>query len=90
MDKMFERFVEMAKEEFDCIVIKSKDQKSQTFKEIFGFDVNEIHEYELPYNIPNPNIEYYNKSMEISLNSLELDSTQTAMFSVANNIKIAA
>lgn len=88
MSTRFERFAEMAKEEFGLIVSQSHDGERSTFESLFGISAKAIAEYQLPYNIVTEHISYYD--VEPILNSLLVMGTKINRFENNNTIALAA
>ena len=49
MSTLFERFAKMAKEEFNCTIVKTPHHSNTTFESLFGTSVDNIALYKLPY-----------------------------------------
>lgn len=62
MSTKFERFAKMVKEEFGLTVVKTESREMSTFESLFGVSVENITQYELPYNISTDNFGYYDDS----------------------------
>ena len=72
MSARFERFAQMARDEFGLTVVKAKSAQNSTFESLFGVSAKSIAQYELPYNISAEQFGYYDDGAVVS-NALEFD-----------------
>lgn len=87
MSTRFDRFAEMAKEEFGLTVSQSSEKA--TFESLFGVSTEDIAQYELPHNrIPLEQFDYYD-SGPCSNNSLVMG-IQINVFLPNDSIAFAA
>lgn len=64
MSTRFERFAQMAKEEFGLTVFQTNSDERATFESLFGVSIEEIAQYELPHNrIPMEQFDYYDSDL---------------------------
>ena len=64
MSTRFERFAQMAKEEFGLTVFRTSSSERVTFESLFGVSVEDIAQYELPHNhIPVEQFGYYDSDL---------------------------
>lgn len=87
MSAMFERFAQMAKEDFGCIVVETSNRKEMTFESLFGVSVESITQYELPYNVLVEQVGYYDKP---AVNSIFGLNHQMNIFNAEDNFAFAA
>ena len=76
MSTLFERFAKMAEEEFGYTVVKINEK--DTFEALYGVDVQNDAQYELPYEVSFSQVGYYSIS---NGDSLPYDSDLTDKFS---------
>ena len=87
MSTMFDRFAEMAKEEFGYTIRKSEKNNNSNFESLFGTSVENISEYELPYNINASHFMYCDDPVVMGRRELKFIENS---FNVEKNFNFAA
>lgn len=87
MSTMFDRFAEIAKEEFGYTIRKSEKTNNSTFESLFGVSVESISEYELPYNINSSHFMYCDEPVVMGRRELKFIENS---FNVEKNFNFAA
>lgn len=88
MKSRFERFAQMAQEEFGLTVSQTNEGEKMTFESLFGVLPEDIAQYELPYNSVSEQIGYYDNSAIVVEPAIA--ESQSNRFDISSILSLAA